>query len=103
MCIGTPQHLKSRFGEDYQLDCRLKSVDSNVNDILEFLQHNFDGANIIENYGQTVRFSLALGDIGLDRTFAIIEECKSKCKVFQTSRLKHFICFAFCQINKIKK
>jgi len=90
-CLGTPQHLKSRFGKGYQLDITFKSCESPEEreqlrlDAEKELNQNFK-TRLIEFNQNKATFELDFefdnkGAMGLGQMFRMLEEVKSKLQV----------------------
>jgi len=101
VCIGTQQRLKSRFGGDFQLDISLSEEHPEVVDkITQFLQEPFVKADLLEDYGLTLRYEVNVGDLDLDLIFRYLEDCKEQFDhlqsyaISQTSLEAIFIKFA---------
>jgi ABC-type multidrug transport system ATPase subunit len=76
-CLGSPQHLKSKFGSGYNV--QIKTSDpKNMESIKEFATANFSGAKLIEYHGQLQTYSLPAEDLSLSRIFKVLETNRSK-------------------------
>jgi len=87
-CIGTAQHLKSRYGKGYQLDLTLTQQtvngdESEKAETLEKLQNalakSFGTISLIENNGSRVSYELVKSEaqLKLGAMFNILEEMKN--------------------------
>ena len=81
-CLGTPQHLKSKFGHGYQLDLDLEkdevAGDSNRGRVEAALKSMFD-INLIEEAQTKLVYELLLkeqGSMTLGQVFAAMEDFK---------------------------
>jgi len=84
VCIGTQQRLKSRFGGDFQLDVKLSEENPEVvEEITKFLQDPFQKAELLEDYGLTLRYEVNVGDLDLDVIFRYLEDCKEQFKILE--------------------
>eukprot|EP01083_Nonionella_stella_P193084 713453_1 len=86
-CIGTAQHLKSRFGRGYQLDITLtqrvlyddeKEREETMNDLYGALVNSFGVVNLIEQNGSRVSYELIKNEeqLKLGQMFDTLEEIK---------------------------
>ncbi len=55
-CLGTSQHLKTKFGKGYQLS--VKSEVGGQDTVKSFISSRFPDASIIEEHGQNLRFRI---------------------------------------------
>ena len=88
-CIGTAQHLKSRYGKGYQLDITLsqdaannddeKEKEQQITDLQNALATNFGTITLIENNGSRVSYELIKNENGirLGQMFNILEDLKN--------------------------
>ena len=71
-----------------------------VEEITKFLQDPFQKAELLEDYGLTLRYEVNVGDLDLDVIFRYLEDCKEQFKnlenyaISQTSLEAIFIKFA---------
>lgn len=97
-CLGTPQHLKNRFGDGFQLDIRvevehLESVKESIDDLLK-------GIQLLELHGGSMKYRVPeYENQGLADIFEKIENHKDNLHVIeysvsQTSLEQIFIYFA---------
>jgi len=104
-CIGTPQHIKTRFGQGYQLDIHC-SEDPQLNKKIEtFMKQNFNGSNLVELHGTRFKYQIP-AQFRLSGIFSLIESHKDQLgikeySVGQTSLEQVFIEFAKLQKEEI--
>jgi len=96
-CIGSSQHLKSRFGRGYQID--ISTADNDVGPARQYILDTFSGAIEQECYGGKLKFSVPVLDMPLCKIFTTIEENKAQVgisdyAVGQTTLEQIFIGFA---------
>ena len=72
-CIGSPQHLKSRFGMGYQIEIRC--LTSRAQDCLILCQQIFLSCSIDEIHGGYMRLKVN-NDIDLANAFQMLEQSK---------------------------
>jgi ABC-type multidrug transport system ATPase subunit len=98
-CLGSAQHLKTKFGHGLQLDFVLTSSEK-VDTLKQFMHAQFSEANEIESFGGAVKFSIGTqANMMLADIFATIEANKAALSiqnyaVSQTSLEQIFIDFA---------
>lgn len=74
-CIGSSQHLKSRFADGYLLVFSYKN--ESLSAIKEFIQKIFPQGNILENYGNIMKVNAGHID-SLSDTFEVLERQKDE-------------------------
>eukprot|EP00899_Mesostigma_viride_P015099 jgi/Mesvir1/23590/Mv18280-RA.1 len=97
-CLGTPQHLKSRFGDGYHIDIRTET-EAQVPSVVEFFRSALPTAVVKESHCVMVKFWIPLQNVKLSRIFEIIERAKKSLGVIeysvsQSSLEQVFISFA---------
>jgi ABC-type multidrug transport system ATPase subunit len=104
-CIGTPQHLKSRFGAGYTLVCKLPGGEPAAVAFTAALTDAFPGSAIKERFGGELTFAVP-GDFVLSSMFEFMEQTKraalgggagvaiSDYSISQTSLEQIFVSFA---------
>ncbi len=73
-CMGTPTHLKSKYGDGYTLE--LKAADERADDVHAFVMTNFAGAVCIEQLGGRRKYKVQMTGSSLARVFSLLEEHK---------------------------
>jgi ABC-type multidrug transport system ATPase subunit len=96
-CLGSSQHLKTRFGRGLQLD--ISTGEQDVHQAREFILSAFPGAEELECYGGKLKFKVTEQKRSLADIFSIIEANKEKVliseySVGQTTLEQIFINFA---------
>lgn len=97
-CIGTPQHLKSRFGRGYTLICKLPHGEDTVAEFVSSLTETFPGTALKERFGGELTFDVP-GDAALSSMFEFMEKTKKSIaipdySISQTSLEQIFVSFA---------
>eukprot|EP01132_Coremiostelium_polycephalum_P001181 gene1181-1493_t len=106
-CIGTPLHLKHKYGSGYHLD--IVPVDmSRTNDIVDFVRSQFPDARLVERMGGIISFELPVEKLSFGRIFQEFERKKEQVGIYdfsisQTSLEKVFLKFAIEQANEDEK
>uniref|UniRef100_A0A8D0P605 Cholesterol transporter ABCA5 n=1 Tax=Sus scrofa TaxID=9823 RepID=A0A8D0P605_PIG len=78
-CIGTVQHLKSKFGKGYFLEIKLKDCIENleVDRLQREIQYIFPNANRQESFSSILAYKIPKEDVqSLSRSFSKLEEAK---------------------------
>jgi len=106
-CLGSSQHLKSRFGRGFQIDISTASNDARA--ARDFLLEHFPDAEMIEDYGGKLKYKILQGKDAASQAeakkwrlkdiFALIESNKAAAgiaeySVGQTTLEQIFIQFA---------
>lgn len=90
LCIGTPSHLRSRFGQRYQLDVSLgqlegrdeeDAVAAEVERFSTFLRSRCPNAECVETVGWHMRWVVPKDDQSLASLFRLIEQAKEELHV----------------------
>jgi len=73
-CLGTPQHLKNRFGEGYQIEMRVTPGSDTM--AVQYITRNF-GAKVMEVHGCRIRARMKMRrELSLSKIFAEMEKRK---------------------------
>jgi len=83
-CLGTAQHLRSRYGDGYQLDINV-NVDQNnkqraveqVKNVKAFVESRFTGSVLLEHYDRNLKYRIRKGDRSLGAIFRMIQEARA--------------------------
>ncbi|KAK6173673.1 hypothetical protein SNE40_017083 [Patella caerulea] len=107
-CLGSPQHLKNKFGQGYTLICRMKTneddgVTSPIEPLVQFVKNNFPSAIVFDDHQGYAHFQIPDNNIPLAGVFDLMEESKSEYSVedysvHQTTLEQVFLAFAGKQI-----
>ena len=63
-CLGSPQHLKTKFGEGYTLLARVSSDTPDITPLKEFIEGSFPGS-VLKDEHQGIVFMSRIGTMGL--------------------------------------
>jgi len=96
-CMGTPQELKDKFGEGYQLDVKVPV--SKVAAFKEFLSSNFGHCDLVEEHFGRLTYRVPAKDVSLAKIFGTFEGHKEALEIedysfSQTTLEQVFINFA---------
>ncbi|GBG84246.1 hypothetical protein CBR_g38217 [Chara braunii] len=76
VCLGSTQHLKSRFGVGYHLE--LRSDEERVSSVKTFVETEFTGAILEEEHGERLKYQLPIEGLSLSQVFGTIEDQKER-------------------------
>ena len=87
LCVGSPQHLKSKYGRSYTLEMKLaylveasknvEGAEASAPSQFEFVFENFPNSSLVEKFGNRAVFSIPVEGLRpLSETFALLEKCK---------------------------
>jgi ABC-type multidrug transport system ATPase subunit len=96
-CLGTSQHLKTKFGKGFQLD--ISTAGKNPNKAQEFIRSQFPAAEQVEAYGNKLKYKVNQSGLTLKSLFQVIEQHKAEAEISeyslgQTTLEQIFIYFA---------
>jgi len=96
-CMGTPQELKDKFGEGYQLDVKVPV--SKVGAFKEFLSSNFGHCDLVEEHFGRLTYRVPAKELSLAKIFGMFESNKEALEIedysfSQTTLEQVFINFA---------
>jgi ABC-type multidrug transport system ATPase subunit len=82
-CLGTPQHLKNRFGEGYQIEMRVTPGSDTM--AAQYITRNF-GAKVMEVHGCRIRARMRMHrETSLSKIFAEMEKHKESLGILNYS------------------
>ena len=79
-CLGSPQHLKSKFGNGYKLSIRLND-DKDKHKLYKFMKRNFPTSKIQEKHRNLFEYVLPFSDTKLSDIFGRIESNRENLNV----------------------
>ncbi|KAM4820229.1 ATP-binding cassette sub-family A member 17-like isoform 2-T3 [Thomomys bottae] len=82
-CLGSPQHLKSKFGSGYSLKAKLHSEGKQeaLEEFKAFVDLAFPGSVLEDEHHGMVHYHLPGQDLGWAKVFSILEKAKRKYKL----------------------
>lgn len=107
VCLGSPQHLKNKFGHGYTLVVRLGSeapgVPIQMDPLKEYVMTTFPNSRIFDDHQGYLHFQIPDADVPLARVFGAMEKAKNLFKiedysVHQTTLEQIFLSFTRHQI-----
>ncbi|ESO85211.1 hypothetical protein LOTGIDRAFT_221435 [Lottia gigantea] len=105
-CLGSPQHLKSKFGHGYTLICRMKTENgwtAEIEPLVKFITEKFPTAEVFDDHHGYAHFQIPDNDIPLAGIFETMEQSKEEYSVedysvHQTTLEQVFLTFTGKQI-----
>lgn len=70
-CIGSPQHLKSRFGQGYTLIARVRDMRAETSELRQYIETNFSDVILKEDHLGLVRYEVH--NASLASIFSVME------------------------------
>ncbi|XP_048415909.1 phospholipid-transporting ATPase ABCA1-like [Stegostoma tigrinum] len=98
-CLGSVQHLKSRFGDGYTIILRMDSTTLDSSNVEEFMVSTFPGCVLKEKHHSMLQYQIPTGCCSLAKIFSALMTHKEKLKiedysVSQTTLDQVFVNFA---------
>ncbi|EDV27708.1 uncharacterized protein TRIADDRAFT_53677 [Trichoplax adhaerens] len=92
-CLGSTQHLKSKYGGGYHLEVKFSPDNMGINtngdplqSVHEFVKNTFPAATEVEHFGHRIIYKIPSSDVkSLARSFACLEESKAKIGIVEYS------------------
>ncbi|XP_052780875.1 phospholipid-transporting ATPase ABCA3-like isoform X2 [Mya arenaria] len=111
VCLGSPQHLKNKFGHGYTLFCRMKLQDGTVvssEPLVEHLKGIFMDLEVFDTNQGYVHFRIPDDNAKLAQIFGLMEQAKEKYNVddysvHQTTLEQIFLTFTQNQVAPAEK
>ena len=111
VCLGSPQHLKNKFGHGYTLMCRMgldpDGAVASVEPLIQFVQSTFPSSQVFDDQQGYVHFQIPDTSIKLAQIFGKMEEAKQLFQmddysVHQTTLEQIFLTFTRNQVPPIE-
>ncbi|XP_075758760.1 phospholipid-transporting ATPase ABCA7 isoform X2 [Pelodiscus sinensis] len=71
-CLGSPQHLKNRFGDGYSITLRVSGPSPDLRPVETFIQHSFPGIALRERHHCTLQYQLPSRGCSLAKIFSLL-------------------------------
>ena len=107
-CLGSPQHLKNKFGEGYTLMAKVKGstmeeIDSHMKQLMHFIEESFPGCIMKDLHQGLVHYQVKSGKVTWANLFGTMERAKEQYHIedysaSQTTLEQVFIYFARAQV-----
>ena len=75
-CLGSPQHLKNKFGEGYTLLARVSSANSDTGPLKQFIEDSFAGSVLKDERQGMVHYHIRDTSVTWAQLFGTIEKVK---------------------------
>ena len=107
VCLGSPQHLKNKFGHGYTLFCRMGLNEggyvSSSEELVKFVKNTFPNSEVFDDNQGYVHFQIPDDTAKLAQIFGRMEEAKEKYNVedysvHQTTLEQIFLTFTQNQV-----
>jgi len=106
-CLGSTQHLKSKFGEGYTIIARISypsdGTPPNIQPLMSYIENSFPGSELKDIHQGMVHYHVNNRDLTWAKLFGMMEKAKSQFgiedySVSQTTLDQVFINFARAQV-----
>ncbi|XP_067683949.1 phospholipid-transporting ATPase ABCA3-like [Haliotis asinina] len=114
VCLGTPQHLKTKFGQGYTLIARMKTVETepgvseetapaSTEPLVSFIKSTYPETKVFDDHQGYVHFQVPYSSVSLAQVFTVMEQSKVQFyvedySVHQTTLEQVFLSFTRSQI-----
>ncbi|GFO39485.1 ATP-binding cassette sub-family a member 3 [Plakobranchus ocellatus] len=107
-CLGSPQHLKNKFGQGYTLIIQLGTLDDGSTapnqPVIDFIAENFPGATVFDDHQGYIHFQVPDSGVTLAHVFTLMESIKENLNVqdysvHQTTLEQVFLSFTRAQVQ----
>ena len=79
-CLGSPQYLKSKFGNGFKLKLRLYN-ETQLEQLYGFMKMNFPASNVTEKHKNLVEFTLPFQYTKLSQIFGLVESNRNQLNI----------------------
>ncbi|GFS09294.1 ATP-binding cassette transporter sub-family A [Elysia marginata] len=106
VCMGSPQHLKNKFGQGYTLTVQLGVLSDGSTapkePLINFITENFPGSKVFDDHQGYIHFQVPDAGVKLAQVFSIMESTKANLcvqdySVHQTTLEQVFLTFTKAQ------
>lgn len=110
-CLGSPQHLKNKFGEGYSLLARIGTppdgIEPDIQPLMRFIKDKFPNSEIKDIHQEMIHYHVKDTKLTWAKIFGLMEQAKVEYNiedysVSQTTLEQVFINFARSQIPPIE-
>lgn len=107
VCLGSPQHLKNKFGHGYTLIVRLSTESTDLynteTNMKNFVQMTFPNSKVFDDHQGYLQFQIPDADVPLAKVFGELERAKDRFNledysVHQTTLEQVFLTFTRDQV-----
>ena len=108
VCLGSPQHLKVKFGNGYTLIVRLSQENSDSTKVKNFIKEKFPDSQVFDDHQDYLHFRIPDTSVSLSTVFSAMEEAQESLgledySVHQTTLEQVFLSFTNKQIPPKEK
>lgn len=111
VCLGSPQHLKNKFGQGYTLIVQLKTSDNvteQAHALKNYILQTFPESKLFDDHQGYVHFQITDTGVPLGKVFGTMEKAKAEFNiedysVHQTTLEQVFLAFTRGQTPPIEK
>ncbi|KAJ8271261.1 hypothetical protein COCON_G00101200 [Conger conger] len=75
-CLGSVQHLKSRFGDGYTIILRVSGLDPDLGPVVRFIEAELPGSTLKERHRNMLQYQLPSSLTSLARIFSLLANNK---------------------------
>ncbi|XP_067683603.1 phospholipid-transporting ATPase ABCA3-like [Haliotis asinina] len=107
VCLGTPQHLKNKFGQGYTLIARMGVMDNGLTNaptepLITFIKASYPHAQVFDDHQGYAHFQIPDASVRLAQVFSLMEDTKAQFgvedySVHQTTLEQVFLTFTRAQ------
>lgn len=102
VCLGSPQHLKVKFGNGYTLIVRLSQENSDSTKVKNFIKEKFPDSQVFDDHQDYLHFRIPDTSVSLSTVFSAMEEAQESLgledySVHQTTLEQVFLSFTHKQ------
>jgi ATP-binding cassette subfamily A (ABC1) protein 1 len=83
-CLGSAQHLRSRYGQGYQIELKTEDKEACVSALRKWMEGTFEGAQLVEIHGDRLKYKINRS-ISLGGVFGEIERNKQALSIQEYS------------------
>ena len=87
VCLGSPQHLRSKFGQGYTLEAKMATQEGGnpapVEPLVAHVQQHFPSAKLFDSHDGYAHMQVPDPSVRVADIFAVMEEAKDKLEVEQ--------------------
>jgi len=80
-CLGSIQHLKSRFGKGYHLEINTRDTPDALENVKTFVQQTFQSAELQEFHAGRIKYQIPQQNMSLSAIFGAIENVKERLNI----------------------
>lgn len=108
VCLGSPQHLKDKFGNGYTLIVRLSAENSDSAKVKNFITEEFPDSQVFDDHHDYLHFRIPNTSVSLSSVFGAMEKASENLgiedySVHQTTLEQVFLSFTNKQVPPEEK